>query len=245
QTKTGGYLLAKYGLEINAPAGVRKYTYSLDNPQADFHAANIRIRNGYYLFDVQTPDKLLKDVQLGIPGLVNVENSIAAMAASLLAGADAGKTARALSLFAGVQRRMDYRVKTNKTVYIDDYGHHPEELRFTIDSVRMMYPGRRITGIFQPHLYTRTRDFADGFAKSLSMLDELILLDIYPAREEPVPGVTSQIIFDKVTIPDKQICHKADVIGILSAHRPDVLLTMGAGDIDTLVSPIETLLKQS
>ncbi|MDR3093628.1 MAG: UDP-N-acetylmuramate--L-alanine ligase [Bacteroidales bacterium] len=245
QTKQGGYLLAKYGLEINAPAKVRKYTYSLDDPQADFHAANIRIHDSHYMFDVQIPDKLLKDVQLGIPGLVNVENSIAAMAASLLAGADAEKTARALSSFAGVQRRMDYRIKNTDTVYIDDYGHHPEELRFTIESVRMMYPKRRITGVFQPHLYTRTRDFADGFAKSLSMLDELILLDIYPAREEPISGITSQIIFDKVTIPDRQICRKADVISILADRRPDVLLTMGAGDIDTLVSPIETLLKQS
>jgi UDP-N-acetylmuramate--alanine ligase len=147
--------------------------------------------------------------------------------------------------FEGIQRRFDYRIRTDDVVYIDDYAHHPEELRFTIESVRKLYPGRHITGIFQPHLYTRTRDFADEFAQSLSMLDALILLDIYPAREEPIEGVSSKMIFDKVTIADKCLCSKEEVINILKNRKSDVLLTLGAGDIDRLVAPIEKMLKNN
>jgi UDP-N-acetylmuramate--alanine ligase len=153
------------------------------------------------------------------------------------------KAKTALASFEGIHRRFDYRIRTNDIVYIDDYAHHPEELRYTIQSVRELYPGKHITGIFQPHLYTRTRDFADEFAQSLNMLDSLILLDIYPAREEPIEGVTSKMIFEKVTISDKCLCVKEEVINILKNRETDVLLTLGAGNIDTLIEPIEKMLK--
>jgi UDP-N-acetylmuramate--alanine ligase len=244
QIGAGGYLIAKYGLDIAAPENVRKYTYALDNPQADFYACNIHCLDGMYHAELCTPEGVVP-FQTGIPGLVNVENTVAAMATAWVAGASMSEVARLTAIFAGVQRRFDCRVKRDNTVYIDDYGHHPEELRFTIQSVKELYPKKQITGIFQPHLYTRTRDFFEGFAQSLNMLDKLILLDIYPAREEPIPGITSQIIFDRVTIPHKQMCRMEDVIDILSADIPEVLLTMGAGDIDTLVAPIENLLKCS
>jgi UDP-N-acetylmuramate--alanine ligase len=172
-----------------------------------------------------------------------VENSVAAMAVAWLLGATSDDLRNAMASFEGIQRRFDYRVRSEKTVYIDDYAHHPEELRFTIESVRKLYPERHITGIFQPHLYTRTRDFADGFAQSLSMLDALILLDIYPAREEPIEGVTSKIIFDKVTIKNKIMCSKGDVIDVLKGRNINVLLTLGAGDIDTLAEPVENFFK--
>ncbi|MDR1666302.1 MAG: UDP-N-acetylmuramate--L-alanine ligase [Bacteroidales bacterium] len=243
QIQPGGVLLAKYGLELCAPKGVRQYSYSLNNPQADYYAEAVHVNGGCYVANIRTPQGVLKNVQIGVPGLVNVENSIAAIAAALQAGVEPEKAVMATARFEGVQRRFDYRVKNDKCIYIDDYAHHPEELRFTIKSVRELYPGRHITGVFQPHLYTRTRDFADGFAESLSLLDSLILLDIYPAREEPLPGVSSQMIFDKVTVSDKRMCRKEELINILKTSRPDVLLTMGAGDIDTLVKPLENLLK--
>jgi UDP-N-acetylmuramate--alanine ligase len=243
QITPGGMLIIKHGLTLPVPGDVRMFTYSLYNCDADFHAENIRMDGDRYLFSLRTPYGMLENIHIGVPGLVNVENSIAAIAASCLAGADAEKIKAGMASFEGVQRRFDYRVRTGEAVYIDDYAHHPEELRFTIESVRSLYPGKRITGIFQPHLYSRTRDFADEFAQSLSLLDSLILLDIYPAREEPVEGVTSKMIFDKVTIDDKCLCTKGEVINILSNRQPGVLLTLGAGDIDSLVEPIEEMLK--
>jgi UDP-N-acetylmuramate--alanine ligase len=151
----------------------------------------------------------------------------------------------ALSSFAGVQRRFDVQFNTPYCTYVDDYAHHPEELRATITSLRETYPGRKITGVFQPHLYTRTRDFADGFADSLSLLDELILLDIYPAREEPIPGITASLILDKVTLPQKQVCAKSDLLDVLKTKTIDVLVTFGAGDIDRLVQPITEWLRKT
>ena len=243
QITMGGILLIKHGLTLPVPEKVRTFTYSLDNSNADFYAENIRVEDGRYLFTLRTPQGIISDIRIGIPGLVNVENGIAAMAATILAGADAKKIKAGMASFKGIQRRFDERFCTDKMVYIDDYAHHPEELRFTIESVRKLYPDRRITGIFQPHLYSRTRDFADEFAQSLSLLDSLILLDIYPAREEPIEGVTSKIIFDKVTIEDKYLCSKNEVINMLNKMETGVLLTLGAGDIDTLVEPIEKMLK--
>jgi len=242
QITQGGILLIKYGLTLPVSDGVRTFTYSLNNSNADFHAENIRKEDGRYLFDLQMPQGTMCDIHIGMPGLVNVENGVAAMAAAILAGADAESLKSGMASFEGIWRRFDYRICTNDVVYIDDYAHHPEELRFTIESVRELYPGRRITGIFQPHLYTRTRDFADEFAQSLSLLDSLILLDIYPAREEPIKGVTSKMIFDKVTINDKCLCSKEEVITVLNHRESGVWLTMGAGNIDTLVAPIEKLL---
>ena len=243
QITPDGILLIKHGLSLSAPDKVRAFTYSLDNREADFHAENIRMQGERCLFDFQTPNGLIPDIHIGVPGLVNVENGVASMAAAILAGANEEKLKPSMTSFEGIQRRFDYRVRTDNVAYIDDYAHHPEELRFFIKSVRQMYPDKRITGVFQPHLYSRTRDFAEEFAKSLSQLDSLILLDIYPAREEPIEGVTSKMIFDKITISDKCLCSKKEVPVILNNREPGVWLTIGAGDIDTLVEPIEELLK--
>ncbi len=243
QITPGGRLVIKHGLNLAIPDAVRAFTYSLDNRDADYRAENIWLDKGRYLVTIRTPYGTLTDVPIGVPGLVNVENSIAAIAVACLAGADFDQIKAGMAGFEGVQRRFDYHVRTDDWVYIDDYAHHPEELRFTIESVRSLYPGKYITGIFQPHLYSRTRDFADGFAKSLSLLDSLVLLDIYPAREEPIEGVTSKMIFDKVTNDDKCLCTKNEVINILNNRKPGVFLTLGAGDIDTLVKPIEEMLK--
>jgi len=244
QISPGGTLIMKHGLSLPVSENVRTFTYSLDNQDADFHAVNIRKDGDRYLFTLQTPFEALENVHIGIPGLVNVENGVAAMAVACLTDADSKKIKSGMASFRGILRRFDERVRSNDIVYIDDYAHHPEELRFTIESVRQLYPGRHITAIFQPHLYTRTRDFADMFAKSLSLLDSLILLDIYPAREEPIEGVTSEMIFEKLTISHKCLCTKKEVINILIHRKTDVLLTLGAGDIDTLVVPIEKMLKK-
>ncbi|MDR2038889.1 MAG: UDP-N-acetylmuramate--L-alanine ligase [Bacteroidales bacterium] len=241
QIRKGGILVHKYGLEIKTTKDIEIYTYSLDDSRADFYAEGVQIENGRYSVNVHTPHGNIHSVHIGVPGMVNVENSIVALAIAALVGADHEKIKAGLASFEGVQRRFDYQIRRTDMVYIDDYAHHPEELRFTIESVRELYPGKRITGIFQPHLYSRTRDFADGFAKSLSLLDELILLEIYPAREEPIDGVSSGIIFEKVSINEKIMCTKGEIIDILGKHRPEVLLTLGAGDIDTLVVPIENL----
>ena len=172
------------------------------------------------------------------------ENSIAAAAAALIGGIAPKKIKEALAAFQGVERRFDIHINTPKVAYIDDYAHHPQELSSAITSIRNIFPGRKITAIFQPHLYTRTRDFAEGFAQSLSMVDELMLLDIYPARELPIEGVTSQIIFDKVTIGKKTLLKKEEVLDFLKGKEIDILVTFGAGDIDRLIVPIEEMLKE-
>ena len=235
----GGILLIKHGLTLPVSRDVSVYSYSLDNKDADFNAFDIRMEDDCHVFSLQTPIGTIENIWFGAPGLVNVENGVAAMAVAIMADSGAYQIKAAMASYKGIKRRLDYRIRTKNLVYMDDYAHHPEELRYTIDSMRKLHPDRHITGIFQPHLFTRTRDFADGFAQSLSMLDTLILLDIYPAREESIEGVTSKIIFDKVTIQDKCLCSKGDVINILKNRKIDVLLTLGAGDIDTLVEPIE------
>ncbi|MDR0386075.1 MAG: UDP-N-acetylmuramate--L-alanine ligase [Prevotellaceae bacterium] len=224
----------------------RTYSYSYDNAESDFYASNISSEQGFFKFDVHTPEGTVADCLLGLPGRVNVENAVAAIAASSLAGADIYRIRNALETFSGVKRRFDIQVNTPECVYIDDYAHHPEELRASITSVRLMFPGRKITGIFQPHLYSRTRDFAAGFAESLSLLDELILMDIYPARELPIEGVTSGIIFDRVRIKNKVMCRDGQLIDLLAGRDirdMDVIMTLGAGDIDRFVNPITNLLK--
>ncbi|MDR1156006.1 MAG: UDP-N-acetylmuramate--L-alanine ligase [Bacteroidales bacterium] len=243
QITPGGLLIIKHGLTLPVSGSVRTFTYSLLDHDADFYVENMRMDDDRYLFSLRTPCGLIENIRMGVPGLVNVENGIAAIAVSCFAGVDAEKIRAGMSSFEGVQRRFDERICTDEAVYINDYAHHPEELRFTIESVRALYPDRRITGVFQPHLYSRTRDLADEFAQSLSLLDTLILLDIYPAREEPIEGVTSKMIFDKVTIADKRLCAKDEVINILNNRKPGVLLTLGAGDIDSLAEPIEKMLK--
>jgi UDP-N-acetylmuramate--alanine ligase len=188
------------------------------------------------------PAGTIEGCTVGIPGWVNVENGIAAAAAALLGGLEPQEVKEALAAFQGVERRFDVHINTPKLTYIDDYAHHPRELSSAISSIRNIFPGRKITAIFQPHLYTRTRDFAAEFAQSLSMLDELILLDIYPARELPIEGVTSEIIFKDVAAGKKTLIKKEEVLDFLKEKELDILITFGAGDIDRLIVPIETML---
>lgn len=241
QIKAGGSLVIKKGLDAGTPGNIKIFTYDLSG-KADFCAENISVNNGLYHFDLNTPFGKLKDMNLGFPGLLNVENSIAAMAMALLAGVKHDEIRNAISSFKGVQRRFDFHIRHKDFMMIDDYGHHPEELRYTIQSVKDLFPGKKITGIFQPHLYSRTRDFADEFAKSLDLLDTTILLDIYPARELPIPGVTSDIILNKMKSSNKQLCKKQDLLAAAeNMSRPDIVITMGAGDIDTYLSPLKEL----
>lgn len=240
----GGALVMRQGINLKpqVQAGVKVYTYGIE--EGDFRAQNIKIGNGEIIFDFVTPEEEIKDVYLGVPIKINIENGVGAMAIAYLNGATADELRSAMKSFMGAKRRFDFYLKTDKIVFIDDYAHHPDELRASITSVKELYPDRKVTGVFQPHLYTRTRDFVDQFAESLSLLDELILLDIYPAREEPIKGVSSQIIFDKVTCP-KMLCSKEELLKVLEEKKDiDVLLTMGAGDIDKLLLPIKELLEK-
>ncbi|MDR2286724.1 MAG: UDP-N-acetylmuramate--L-alanine ligase [Prevotellaceae bacterium] len=243
QIDSDGVLILKKGTDIPLnKLRCKKYSYSYDNKESDFYAFNIELHRGIFKFDIHTPVGTIDSCTLGLLGWVNIENAVAAVAASILAGADKNRIKNALETFSGVKRRFDVQVNTPERAYIDDYAHHPEELKASITSVRQMFPGRKILGIFQPHLYTRTRDFAAEFAESLSLLDELILLDIYPARELPVEGVTSRIIFDKVRIKNKVVCSKEQLMNLLAYRDIDVLVTLGAGDIDRFVEPITEFL---
>jgi UDP-N-acetylmuramate--alanine ligase len=243
QIDPDGVLILKKGTDIPlSKLKCKTYSYSYNSKEADFYAFNIELNRGFHKFDIHTPEGTIDSCTLGLPGWVNIENAVAAVAASILAGADRGLIRNGLKTFSGVKRRFDLRVNMPGCAYIDDYAHHPEELRAAITSVRQMFPGRKITGIFQPHLYTRTRDFAVEFAESLGLLDELILLDIYPARELPIEGVTSEIIFDRVRIENKTMCSREKLMNVLASKDINVLITMGAGDIDRFVEPITKLL---
>ena len=239
-------LILKHGLPISSSVtGARIYSYHYDNALADFHGSNFRLdAKGCYTYDLVYPGGVLRDIRVGTIGWVNVENSIAAAAICLCYGIDGQKVRHAIGSFQGAVRRLDVHVNREGVCYIDDYAHHPAELRSAINSVREVFPGRRITGIFQPHLYTRTRDFAPEFAEALSLLDKLILLDIYPAREEPIQGVSSELIFKDVRCPEKILLHKEELMDYLSKERIDVLITLGAGDIDRFINPISELLSQ-
>lgn len=240
QIKNNGILISRSGLPVGKIKSVQK-EYSLSE-KVDFSASHIHIKNHQYYFNWHNHVSSIENLATLMPGRHNVENVIAAIAVARELKIPHERIADAVHSYSGVKRRFDYQVKTPDLVFIDDYAHHPEELRACISSVRELYPGRKITGIFQPHLFTRTRDFADGFAKSLSLLDELILLDIYPARELPIEGVTSELILNKVTIPNKALCRKDGVMEELKARKVEVLLTLGAGDIDQLVEPIRSYL---
>ena len=239
-------LILKYGLPIRQQdVTARIFTYHFDDPRADFHSTQLRLdATGHYTYDLVYPGGKLNDIRVGALGWVNVENSIAAAAICLCYGLDAQKVRHAIGTFEGAQRRLDVHLNTPSLTYIDDYAHHPAELESAITSVRQIFPGRRLTGIFQPHLYTRTRDFAPAFARALSGLDKLILLDIYPAREEPIPGVTSEIIFRDVTAPEKVLITRDELLPLLEKEPVDVLLTLGAGNIDRFIGPITDLLKK-
>lgn len=237
-------IILKLGLPVTSEDTQAKiFTYHFDNPEADFHSTNLRLdAMGYYTYDLVYPGGVLTDIKVGALGWVNVENSIAAAAVCLCHGADGQKVRHAIGTFEGAKRRLDVHLNSPRLTYIDDYAHHPAELASAISSIRRIFPERKITGIFQPHLYTRTRDFADEFAAALSRVDKLILLDIYPAREEPIPGVSSQIIFDKVTAPEKVLMRKEELMPYLEKEELDVLATFGAGNIDRYIEPITQLL---
>ena len=238
----GGCLVMKRGIKLvpRVQEGVKVYTYSARDG-GDFHAGNIRVGNGTIVFDFVAPDGVVADVELGVPVDINIENAVAAMAIARLNGVT--DVRRAMASFRGAKRRFEFWVKRDDRVMIDDYAHHPDELKASIRSVRALYPGRKLTVIFQPHLYSRTRDFAPQFAEALSMADQVILLDIYPAREQPIPGVTSQIIFDKITCREKELCLREKLLERIKECNFDVLLTMGAGDIDRLLPQIASIVE--
>ncbi|HEY5590879.1 MAG TPA: UDP-N-acetylmuramate--L-alanine ligase [Paludibacter sp.] len=243
--RPGGVLIMRKGIDIQPQLqkGVKFYTYSMDEG-GDFHAENIQTVKGEIHFDFVTPTDRINDVRLGVPARINVENSVAAMALAWLNGVTIEELRTGISSFSGIYRRFNVVYKSDKVVYMDDYAHHPSELKASISSIRNLYPNRKITGIFQPHLYSRTRDFASDFADALSKLDELILLDIYPARELPIEGVTSELIFRDVKLKNKTLCSDENLLPLLKEKQLDVLVTFGAGDIDKLVPKIKEQLKK-
>lgn len=241
--KPGGILVLREGLPMRETVAKERkvYRYGFD-PGSDFAALSCRKTESGHMFDLKTPEGIIEGFEIRLPGKANLENAVAALAACFACGTSVDKLHRALAKFEGVQRRFDIRIDTPGLAYVDDYGHHPEEIKAFISAMRDRFPGRHLTGIFQPHLYTRTRDFADGFAESLSGLDRLILLDIYPARELPIPGVDSGMIFKKVMLNDKYLSTKEELPALLETLNLDVVATMGAGDIDTLVEPLTDML---
>lgn len=242
--QVSGTVITKLGLDItpnHTKARIMRYSYN--DPRADFYADNLRKDEcGYFTFNLKYPDGVIKDCRVGVPGWVNVENAVAASAIAIVYGIDPEAIRHALGTFLGVKRRFDIHVNRPGCAYIDDYAHHPNEISTAISSMRDIFPGRRLTAIFQPHLYTRTRDFADEFAKALSAVDKLILLDIYPAREEPIPGVSSRLIFDKVTAPEKVLLKKEMLMKYLEDEKIDTLITFGAGNIDRFIPQITEML---
>lgn len=239
-----GCLLKKKGITLHEDVkpGVKVFTYSATEP-ADFHAENVRTENGELYFDFVGRDMRIDNIQLGVPVFVNVENGVAAIAIALMNGVTPEEIKAGMASYAGVERRFDFKIKNDRTVFLNDYAHHPQELASSISSLRRLYPHRHITGVFQPHLYTRTRDFYKDFAESLSMLDEVILLPIYPAREEPIEGVTSELIYNNLKQDVKKtLCSKEELLSLLSCRQIDVLVTLGAGDIDNYVEPVKEML---
>ena len=241
----GGALIIREGIRLQPrlQEEVRLYTYSSES--GDFHAENIRIGGGEIIFDYVSPLGKISDVQLGVPVAINIENGIAAMALAQLSGVSNEDIKTGMASFRGVDRRFDFKIKTDKMVYLSDYAHHPEEIKQSILSMRALYGNKKLTGIFQPHLYTRTRDFYQEFADSLSLLDEVILTDIYPARELPIEGVSSQLIYDNLRPDiDKILCKKEEVIDILKEKEIEVLMTLGAGDIENYAPQICEILNE-
>ncbi len=242
QTQKEGFLIVKKSVDNDLKIKDKRLIYSL-NLDTEYSADSIEIIDGEFCYNINSPIEPVSHVAIGLPGLHNVENSIAAVAVAQQLGIKGDVINSALRSFKGVKRRFDYRVKSKSIVYIDDYAHHPEELTASISAAKQLYPDRIITGIFQPHLFSRTRDFADGFAKSLDLLDECILLEIYPARELPIDGINSQMLLDKMKSKNKYLVKKENVIEFLKTKQCQVVMTLGAGDIDSLIEPIETLLK--
>lgn len=238
QLKADGKLFVKEGLPLNG------ISYG-STPNAALHANHIHVENGNFVFNFEDGYTTIKDLNLAMPGKYNVENAVAAIGVALSLGIHPQSIKKAVASFKGVKRRFETLVNTSEHIYIDDYAHHPEELRACFDAVRQLHPDKKLTVIFQPHLFTRTRDFIDDFAKVLSTADEVVLLEIYPARELPIEGVNSQLLLDKMTLTNKEICGKDLVLERIKNKKPELLLTVGAGDIDTLVEPLKNALKHA
>lgn len=234
-------LIYKKGLEISS----KGKTYSITDSSADYFASNINIENHQYQFDLIVEGIKICKIKTGLAGRHNVENALGAIAIALEMSIDINTIIEKVESFSGVKRRFEYQIKSDDLIYIDDYAHHPEELKAFINSAKELYPNKKITGVFQPHLYSRTKDFASGFASSLALLDKLHLLDIYPARELPIEGITSSWLLDQVNLENKELSQKENAVEKIIAEEPEVLLTMGAGDIDTLVEPIKKALEKA
>ena len=241
----GGTLICKYNIRehISAPEGVRFLTYGREQ-EADFCFYDVEHSDQTYRFSIKTPGGLLKDLQYSFPGIINIENLTAAVAAASICGVTENEIRKAILTFQGVRIRFDIRINSPELSYVDDYAHHPEEIKVCILSLKEYFGKRKITGIFQPHLFTRTRDHADGFAEILDKLDEVILLDIYPARELRIEGVTSEIIIQKMRNTNVKVCSKSELLSSISGREFDVLVTMAAGNIDAMAEPIVDLLTQ-
>jgi UDP-N-acetylmuramate--alanine ligase len=237
QIKNGGTLIYHKGLPLDSGL-----TYGIDGG-ADANASNIRVQNGDFYFDFANKQTSITGIKMGIAGIHNIDNAVAAIEAALRLDVNPDLIKSALGSFKGVKRRFEYIVKDEQHIYIDDYAHHPEELRAAISSVKKLYPHKKLTTIFQPHLFTRTRDFADGFAEALDMSDELIMLDIYPARELPIEGVDADMILAKMQSANKRKCGKQEAVELIKIEKPELLLTVGAGDIDQLVQPLKAVLE--
>ena len=244
--QVSGTLIVKKGAPVDQSHTKAKVcTYHYTDPEADFYAIGPKAdARGHFHYDLHYPGGILRDIRVGAPGWVNAENSIAAAAIALSYGIEPEKVKAAIGSFEGIKRRLEVHLNTPQLSYIDDYAHHPTELASAIASMREIFPGRKLTAIFQPHLYTRTRDFAPDFARALSAVDKLILLDIYPAREEPIPGVSAEMIFKDVTAPQKVLLKKEELMDYLADEPLDVLATFGAGNIDRYIEPITELLKK-
>lgn len=239
QLKGEGILYAHEGLPLD-----NSISYAASST-ATAKAENLRVEGSKFVFDYADATQRIKDISLMLPGKHNVENTTVAIAIALQLGIDAEKVKQAVANFKGVKRRFEYIVNNATQIYIDDYAHHPEELRACFDAVRQLYPDKKLTVIFQPHLFTRTRDFADEFAKVLSTVDELMLLEIYPARELPIDGINAQFLLDKITLADKKICEKDFVVQHVEHTKPELILTVGAGDIDTIIEPLKNTLNNA
>jgi len=240
--KENGKLFIKTGLNLKLENQIGIFHFGLQ--QSNYHAQNIRIQEGNFIFDAQTPTQIISNINLSVPGYHNILNALAALAVAENIGIEAQKIKEGLESFKGVKRRFEYILKTPQIVQIDDYAHHPEEIRAFLTAVRMLYPEKHVTAVFQPHLYSRTRDFVDGFAETLSLADRLILLDIYPAREKPIEGINSKMILSKTQATEKLLCNKENIVRILDTLPCEIVVTIGAGDIDTLITPIKEVLEK-
>lgn len=237
----GGTLFVKHSLDIKNKLSVNYKTYGLQ-PEAQIHAFDIRIKESEHIFNLNAEGRIIENLELGIPGLHNIENAVAACAVALAAGMSEDELREGLKSFRGVKRRFEYIIKRPDRIFIDDYAHHPEELKAILGSVKRMYPNTELVAAFQPHLFTRTRDFAEGFAEALSMADHLFLLDIYPARELPIEGVSSAMLLENIGSAQKKLVGKQELVNEIARLKPKLFLTLGAGDIDALVEPIKEVL---